>query len=72
MENQSLFSITEQRLLLQLLERERAELPVEIHHCEVSDAKDYLRGRLHEIDKLIDKLKTNLQMQKTATGVASK
>ncbi|HEY9756456.1 MAG TPA: hypothetical protein V6C97_14915 [Oculatellaceae cyanobacterium] len=50
-------SATEHKILLQLLERERAELPVEIHHCDVAEAKDYLRLRLSEIDRLIEKAK---------------
>lgn len=50
-------SDTEHKILLQLLERERAELPVEIHHCDVPEAKDYLRLRLSEIDRLIEKAK---------------
>ena len=56
MENKQFeFTLAEWKIVLQLLERERAELPVEIHHCDVSAAKEQLRSRLHEIDHLLEK-----------------
>lgn len=57
MNNQSVFNPTECELLLQLLERERSELPVEIRHSGIPDAKEHLRHRLHDIDQLIAKMR---------------
>ena len=37
---------SEWMLLVELLERERGQLPVEIHHSDVPDAKAHLKQRL--------------------------
>ncbi|MDR3615806.1 MAG: hypothetical protein P4L53_19765 [Candidatus Obscuribacterales bacterium] len=49
-------TVSEWKLLLQLLERERAELPPEIHHSELQDTKLHLRDRLRLVDELMPKL----------------
>jgi hypothetical protein len=57
MTNNFLLSDADRQLLLQLLERERSELAVEIHHCEVPEAKEVLRHRRDEIEKLAERVK---------------
>jgi aromatic ring-cleaving dioxygenase len=45
-------------LLVELLERERGQLPTEIHHCVVPDAKSHLKQRLRLVEALLLKLQT--------------
>jgi len=50
-------TVSEWKLLLQLLERERGELPPEIHHSELRDTKRHLHDRLRLVDEFLPKLK---------------
>lgn len=44
-------------LLIELLERERNDLPAEIHHTRTSSLRDQLRERLDLINQLLDRLR---------------
>jgi len=57
MVNEPSITVAEWKLLLHLLERERADLPVEIHHSSVADAREHLRQRMHLVDELLPKLR---------------
>ena len=50
------FSPVERELLLELLERERAELPVEIRHTRTSELRDELRERQELVRSLLERL----------------
>jgi hypothetical protein len=50
-------SEVEWALVLELLERERVELPVEIHHCRVASYHDELHHRLEMVDGLLHRLR---------------
>jgi aromatic ring-cleaving dioxygenase len=47
-------SVTEEQLalLVELLEHERHELPVEIHHADNPDVHDDLKARMKKVDEL--------------------
>jgi hypothetical protein len=55
--NEPKLSQAEWALLLELLQREQDELPVEIHHCRVSSYRDDLRNRLEMVRELIERLR---------------
>ncbi|HWQ55906.1 MAG TPA: hypothetical protein VN442_19615 [Bryobacteraceae bacterium] len=44
-------------LVIELLQREREELPAEIHHTRSSAYRDELHQRLDAISRLLDRLK---------------
>jgi hypothetical protein len=46
----------ERQLLVELLERERADLPAEIHHTDTAEVKDMLHRRLGLVDSLLSRL----------------
>jgi hypothetical protein len=43
-------------LLIDLLEREQDELPVEIHHCRVATFREHLHERLQMVQGLLERL----------------
>ena len=54
--DQMSFSDTEVRVMLDLLEEYRRELPMEIRRTDTIQVHDELQGRLKVVDNLIDKL----------------
>lgn len=56
MREQPLLSDAEWALVIELLERERHELPAEIHHTKTSALRDALRRRRAAVDQLLDRL----------------
>ena len=50
------FSEVEMELIVELLERERAELPVEIRHTRTSSLRDELRGRAEMVRQLLGRV----------------
>ena len=51
------FNDQELELVLELLERERSDLPAEIHHTMTSDYKDKLSRRLETVNGLLQRLR---------------
>ena len=45
-------------LLIELLQREQDELPVEIHHCRVTAFRDDLRHRQTMVQNLLGRFQT--------------
>jgi len=43
-------------LVIELLERKRSELPIQIHHARARDFRDQLRKRLDLVDQLLQRL----------------
>lgn len=43
-------------LIIELLKRERIELPAEIHHTSTPEVRDELRRRLHTLNTLLERL----------------
>lgn len=56
MGNQPELSKEEWTILLELLERERAELHPEIRHTRTSSLRDELHGRLEVVEALLERL----------------
>lgn len=54
--DQPKFSEEEWALVVQLLQREHNELPVEIHHCRVNEYRDELHHRQAMVQNLLDRL----------------
>jgi hypothetical protein len=52
-------SLTEQErnLLIELLERERQDLPAEIHHTRTTGVREDLRARVAAVDRLLSSLR---------------
>ena len=50
------FSEAEWELIVELLERERAELPIEIRHTRTSNVRDNLRGRAEMVKRLLGRM----------------
>jgi hypothetical protein len=48
---------TEWDLVVQLLERECRDLPLEIHHTATKEYRQLLRGRLSRVEALLDRLR---------------
>jgi hypothetical protein len=46
----------EWRLVTELLERERMQLPVEIHHTTARAYREQLRTRLHLVENLLTRI----------------
>ena len=57
MDEQPKLSEAEWDLVVELLERERAELPVEIRHTRTATVRDELRRREHALDELLARLR---------------
>ncbi|MCC6862868.1 MAG: hypothetical protein IT158_30115 [Bryobacterales bacterium] len=53
---QNELSEAERQLLIELLERERADLPAEIHHTRTPEVKDRLHRRRELVDNLLARL----------------
>ena len=58
MYNEPKFSDAEWELIVQLLERERNDLPVEIHHTRSSSVREELRERAEMVRNLLARLQT--------------
>ena len=56
MKTQPQLSDAEWALLIELLQRERYELPAEIHHTRTSALRDELRERLATVGRLLTRL----------------
>jgi hypothetical protein len=56
MDEQPRLSEAEWALMVELLEREYHELPVEIHHCRVASYRDELRRRHEMVKGLLERL----------------
>jgi len=56
------FSEAELELIVELLERERAELPIEIRHTRTSHVRDELRGRAEMVRQLLGRLEHHATM----------
>jgi len=46
----------ERAIVLEVLHKIKASLPIEIHHCKINDYKVYLKGRLTLVENLIKKI----------------
>lgn len=57
MSDQPKLSEAEWALLVELLEREMEDLPVEIHHTQISSYRDDLRNRRDMIRDLLERLR---------------
>ena len=57
------FSEAEWELIVELLERERAELPVEIRHTRTSSVRDDLRGRAEMVKRLLARLEHHVAVK---------
>lgn len=55
-EKQLLLSEAERLLIVELLDRERSDLRVEIHHTRTATFRDELKRRLEMVTKLLDRL----------------
>ena len=56
MQNAFEFSDEERQLLVQLLDKERRELPSEIHHTDNRNVREQLKRRLQSVEHLLDRL----------------
>jgi repressor of nif and glnA expression len=54
---QPVLSEAEWALVVELLERERGELPAEIHHTRTSALREQLRQRLEMVEGLLARLR---------------
>lgn len=54
---QPVLSEAEWALVVELLERERGELPAEIHHTRTSAVREELRRRLQMVESLLRRLR---------------
>ena len=43
-------------LIIELLKRERIDLPAEIHHTSTPEVRDALRRKLHTLNALLERL----------------
>jgi len=50
------FSDEERQLILQLLDKERRELPSEIHHTDNRGVREQLKHRLQSVERLLERL----------------
>jgi len=57
MKTQPTLSETEWNLVVELIERERTELPAEIHHTRTSSVRQALHERLDMVDRLLERLR---------------
>ncbi|HEY4761986.1 MAG TPA: hypothetical protein VIH42_15520 [Thermoguttaceae bacterium] len=55
-------SEAEKELLLELLEREQSELPVEIRHTRNSSMREELHGRAKLVRGLLDRMRMPIQI----------
>lgn len=45
----------ERAILVEMLKKAQAEIPIEIHHCRTNDFKVYLKDQLAKVDTLLKK-----------------
>jgi len=45
----------ERTIIVELLKKEQAKIPIEIHHCRTNDFKTYLKEQLAKVDSLLKK-----------------
>ena len=45
----------ERAILLEMLKKAQAEIPIEIHHCRTNDFKTYLKDQLARVESLLKK-----------------
>ena len=57
MDDQPKLSEAEWDLVVELLERERAELPVEVRHTRTASVRDELRRREEMLDQLLARVR---------------
>ncbi len=62
MNEPSNLSIAEWELVAELLERERDDLPVEIHHCRVAAYREDLRRRQAMVQRLLDRMQAPVEV----------
>ena len=55
---QPVLTEAEWNLILQLLARERRDLPIEIHHTSTRKYRDELRERLRMIEQMLERLES--------------
>jgi hypothetical protein len=55
---QPVLSQSEWELVIELLEKERGELPVEVRHTRTSNVREELRAREQTIDQLLERLRS--------------
>lgn len=55
-DSQTLRTAEDWDLVVELLQRERRELPVEIHHADAYEVKDHLRRRLDHVGQLLERM----------------
>jgi len=53
---QPLMTDEERELLIELLERERSDLPAEIHHTRTAEVRAQLKLRLATVQRLLERL----------------
>lgn len=59
--HQPTLSVTEWRLIEQVLQAERDELPAEIHHTDSRDYREQLQKRLQMIDQILARITTVME-----------
>ncbi len=57
------FSEVERELIIELLERERADLPIEIRHTRTSSVRDDLRGRAEMVKRLLGRMEQGVAVK---------
>jgi hypothetical protein len=48
-------SVEERNIIVDMLKKAQAEIPVELHHCRTNDFKVFLNDQLSKIDVLLKK-----------------
>ena len=56
--HRQIFSEAEWALVLELLERERHELPIEIHHTSTRKYRELLRERLRLVETVLERIES--------------
>lgn len=46
----------ERTIIVDMLKKAQAEIPVEIHHCRTNDFKTFLKDQLVKVESLLKKL----------------
>jgi hypothetical protein len=62
MTEQLKLSPAEWELLVELLQREHNDLPVEIHHCRVAAYREELRRRQALVQSLLDRMQVAVEV----------
>jgi hypothetical protein len=66
MKNPPTLTDEEWQLILELLERERSELPPEIHHTDTTEVLAALRQRLEKVERLIGRIREAMRADSAA------